>query len=170
MARDFHTQVPCLRTWDPADLVQEVFLRALVKLDQFRGDASLKTWVSTLARNHLICMARAAAYRPRAAGDEVHPPSNDNADKRLLLRSSTSDLLAWLRENPEEVECGWQVLNLMLWSHGDCNYVALALCLHTGSPWTVERVRSTVRSIRKTAKGFALCESLGIRITKDGKE
>ena len=39
---------------DAEEQLQEIFMRLLAKIDQFRGDASFKTWAHRLAVNHLI--------------------------------------------------------------------------------------------------------------------
>lgn len=36
------------------DLVQETLLKAIVKLDSFRGDASIRTWMVTILRNEMF--------------------------------------------------------------------------------------------------------------------
>ncbi len=154
---------------DREDLVQEVYLKAITKLHQFRGESTLKTWVVAVGRNTLLRMAKQAARRPRSVGD-LDPLVNSDPGRRLVLRSSTKDLLAWLRANPSEVESGWQVLNLLLWTHGNYDYVALAMCLHTRRPWTTERVRRVIRRIRQTPRGLVLCEALGLLITTDGEK
>ena len=40
------------------DLVQETFVRALEKLDTFRGDASLATWLHRILHNRAVDLAR----------------------------------------------------------------------------------------------------------------
>jgi len=158
-----HRDVASLSSWDPDDLVQEVLLRAITKLDMFEGRSSLKTWVVTLAKRHLITMARTAALKPRVSIESVSEPSCDfdlDEERRADLRSATGDLLGWLRETPDEVEHGWEVLNLLLWNHGQYSYVALAMAIHTGESWTEKRVRSVIRSIKETPRGRALCAAL----------
>ena len=142
--------------------MQEVFLRALLRLEHFSGRSSFKTWALVTARNHLMSMARAAKIRPGTLGD-AEPGAARPADpmRRMILRSGTKELLAQLRENPDQIEHGWQVLNLMLLTQGDLAYTALALTLHTGRPWTTERVRHVVDRIKRTPQGRALCSALG---------
>jgi len=80
----------------------------------------------------------------------------------MELRGTTKELLGWLRSNPSEVDRGWEVLNLLLWSHGNYNYVSIALMIHTGKPWSVRDVKKTVEKIKGTRRGLALCQALGI--------
>ena len=154
--------VEALSSWEPEDLVQEALLRALTKLDKFHGRSSLKTWVITVAKRHLLTMARAAAIRPRPGGDAVLQVGavDQDDDRREDLKESTGDLLGWLDSNPDEVKLGWEVLNLLLWNHGNYSYVALALSIHTGTGWSEQRVRAVVRRIKETPHGRALCAAL----------
>lgn len=154
---------PLRASWDADDLVQEVYTKALGQLDSFRGGSSLKTWVIALARNHLLSLSRAAAVRPRAGGDLIHEKrAIGDPAKTAELRGATEVLLRWLRENPDEVEHGYEVMLLLFRSHGDYSGVALALTLRTGRGWTVEAVRNVVRAVRNTYRGSALCEAAGL--------
>ena len=45
------------------DAVQETFLKAYKKLDQFRGNASIKTWLSAIAINCCRDMSRGSWFR-----------------------------------------------------------------------------------------------------------
>lgn len=157
-----------LRGWDHEDLVQEAYLRAMLNLDKFEG-RGFRTWVSHLVRNHLISLARAAAVRPKPGSgclvDGRPYPKDQDASHRMELRDGTKGLLQWLKSEEHEIQYGWEVLNLLLYNHGNVDYVSVAMTVHTGYAWTSERVRNVVRAIRETPKGQALCESIGI-ITK----
>lgn len=159
-----HQDVSALSSWEPEDLVQEVLLKAITKLDRFHGHSSLKTWVVSVAKRHLLTMARAAAIRPRPAGDDVASRSvaslEVDHERKDELRASTGQLLAWLDENPDEIGHGWEVLNLLLWNHGNYPYVAFAMSFHTGQGWSEQRVRAVVRKIKETPRGRALCSAL----------
>lgn len=48
---------------DAEDLLQEVFLAAYRKLDGFRGDSALGTWLYRLATNHVLDHLRSKAAR-----------------------------------------------------------------------------------------------------------
>jgi RNA polymerase sigma factor (sigma-70 family) len=157
--------IPALRSWDHEDLVQEAYLRVYMALEGFQGDSSLKTWAVGMVRNVLISQARHLALHPKPIGDAVECYSgrrSEDIGQKGVLRSETKRLLTWLKHNPDGIPQGWEVFNILLKTQGDFNYASLALSVHTGSPWTVERVRNTVRAIRATSRGQALCESLGI--------
>lgn len=154
-----------LQRWELQDLVQEVLLKAMLKLDKFRGESTLKTFVVTLARNHLLNMAHRIrlAPRPGMTGDEAESkPGYTDSVASEELRDETRALLEWLEENPTDVPWGREVLQLLLWNAGNFEYVAMAMCIKTAKPWTVARVRRTVQAIRKTPRGLALCGSIGL--------
>ena len=50
-------------TADAEDLLQEIFLSAHTKLDGFRGEAALGTWLYRLATNHCLDYLRSRAAR-----------------------------------------------------------------------------------------------------------
>jgi RNA polymerase sigma-70 factor (ECF subfamily) len=52
---------------DAEDLAQEVFIRAWQKLQTFRGEAAVATWLHRIAANLAIDAGRAARARPVAA-------------------------------------------------------------------------------------------------------
>lgn len=49
---------------DTEDLVQEAFFRAFRSLDRFRGGATFRTWVTTIAGNALTDLRRRRGRRP----------------------------------------------------------------------------------------------------------
>lgn len=132
---------------------------------------SLGHFVTRTAKNHLLSLARTASreYRPKLVEPESaegwvdrRPRGGEDSLHRAMLREETRLLLRWLAENPEEVPHGRDVLNLLLWNHGDFEYVALAMTIRTRKPWTAERVRSVVRRIKETEHGRAMCAALNL--------
>lgn len=154
-----------LKRYELEDLVQEVFLKTLVKLEKFRGDngCSLSTWTYRVARNHILDLTRATSIRPQPIGDSIlsfgTSPFITNRDtfKGYSLRKETKNLLKWLRENPDEIENGWEVLNIMLRSHGNKEYTAVAMTVHTKKPWTINDVRRVLVRIKQTGAFSELC-------------
>lgn len=56
-----------LRDWSSADdLAQDVFVTAFVKLENFRGESQVETWLLGIARNHLRNFLR--KHREEAVG------------------------------------------------------------------------------------------------------
>lgn len=65
-----------LLTHDPADaedILQQTFLRAWRARDQFRGDASARTWLLTITRNAALSMRARRGHDPLAAAAEADP-------------------------------------------------------------------------------------------------
>lgn len=179
LAGKMRRDIPLLRDLAHEDLVQECFVKALQHLPNYDSRlGSLSTWTGNLARNHLISMARRIGSRPKVNREDVErssgvqgstePSYEPDLGHRLVLRSQTRELLGWLSDCPDGIERGWEVFNLLLKTNGNWSYTANALCVHTGRPWTTERVRNVVRAIKTTPSGYSLCESLGIN--PDAKE
>src|SRR3954447_10323573 len=56
---------------DAEDLLQEIFLSAHRKLDGFRGDSALGTWLYRLATNHCLDYLRSRAARTNQVTDPL---------------------------------------------------------------------------------------------------
>jgi RNA polymerase sigma-70 factor (ECF subfamily) len=54
----------CRRREDAEDLTAEVFAAAVASIDRFRGEASVITWLISIARRKLVDAARRAGRRP----------------------------------------------------------------------------------------------------------
>ena len=52
------------------DLTGETFLRAIIAIDGFRGDASLKTWLLRIARN--LYLRRVKREKPMVSLEQLH--------------------------------------------------------------------------------------------------
>jgi RNA polymerase sigma-70 factor (ECF subfamily) len=85
---------------DAEDAVQDAFLSAYTHLDQFRGQAKMSTWLTTIVIN-------AARMKVRARPRQVHIPldqENGSQDRRPL-----SDIVPDSRPNPEELCRSWEL-------------------------------------------------------------
>lgn len=71
---------------DALDAVQEVFLRASRSLNKFRGDATPKTWLTTIARNYVIDVIR-KRQRDRwyMSGQELPELRDDSASMDIVM-------------------------------------------------------------------------------------
>lgn len=67
------------------DAVQQTLCRAVEKLDQFRGEASLFTWLCQICRN-----AIADSFRAKGAPRGVVVPFDDNEEIRTALEAISS--------------------------------------------------------------------------------
>lgn len=74
------------------DAAQEVWLEIQKRLDSFRGESKLSTWIYTIAYHVIIHHAKAErVYNTRFLADYFHGPeqeyvSTDNPDKNLWVR------------------------------------------------------------------------------------
>ena len=88
------------------DIVQQAVLRALSRLRQFRGDASFKTWITTIASNEVSQWRRrraVALMRPLQEGRDANVPDPANApDIQFQQRQETEHLHRALTRLPEK--------------------------------------------------------------------
>lgn len=101
--------------WEAEEVVQETFLRAWRGLEKFRGDASLKTWLYTIALNRakarqgsIARMRKVFATRHASAdedqpwpGDEAPDPSASPEEQAVALEQRAR-LRKAIRNLPEE--------------------------------------------------------------------
>jgi RNA polymerase sigma-70 factor, ECF subfamily len=80
---------------DAEDAVQDAMLAAYKNLGQFRGQAQISTWLTTIVTNAALMKLR---RRPRNADVSLDEPIGDDGEYAI------SDLLADRRPNPER-EC-----------------------------------------------------------------
>jgi RNA polymerase sigma-70 factor (ECF subfamily) len=91
-------------TADAEDLLQEIFLTAHRKLEGFRGDSSLGTWLYRLATNHCLDFLRSRAARAGQITDALDddPTIADAGSKGLAEQTVTKmDLERALARLPE---------------------------------------------------------------------
>ena len=101
--------------WEAEEVVQETFLRAWRGLESFRGDASLKTWLYTIALNRArarqgtLARMRKVFASPRASaeddrpwpGEEAPDPSASPEEQAVALEQRVR-LRKAIRNLPEE--------------------------------------------------------------------
>src|SRR5688500_350053 len=91
-------------TADAEDLLQEIFLTAHRKLDGFRGESSLGTWLYRLATNQCLDYLRSRAARAGQVTDTLDDdPTLDDAGSRNLAEQTVTkmDLERALARLPE---------------------------------------------------------------------
>lgn len=143
---------------DAADAVQDAFLSALRKLDQFRGDALFTTWLHRVAVNACYDILRKRARQPmlHLADDPDAPsreegiPAPDHADEV----AGTSDAAAALALVPEEFRVA-----LVLADVQDMAYEQIAKVLDV----PIGTVKSRVHRGR-----LALARAMGIEAREPG--
>ena len=84
---EFQNTIPQLKSYilrttasveDTEDIVQNTFLKASAKLDFFRGDSSLKTWIFAIASNLTKDNLRAKKRWPETVTDICREKALDN--------------------------------------------------------------------------------------------
>lgn len=82
-------QLHCYRivgsTQDAEDLVQETLLAAWRGLDQFKGSASIRTWLYRIATNRSLDALRASARRPQQLEPLTDPPTPSRLAEPIWL-------------------------------------------------------------------------------------
>jgi len=83
------------------ELVQEIYFAIWRALPSFRGQASLKTFVATIATNRAVSHVARAVRTPRTVELDEQMPSPDEDPERLLFeRDRRESLLAAMRTLP----------------------------------------------------------------------
>ena len=87
---------------DVEDVVQDVFVSAFTGLKTFRGQCRLRTWLFTITvnkcRRHRY--RRGFHLREVTMGDEVEPPSAENADTRAMSTETFAQVQQAVRALP----------------------------------------------------------------------
>lgn len=87
-----------------ADVAQDTFLKAFRALESFRGDASFRTWLLSIAYNEAKGALRSRARRSEAPLEAAGPVSWDGPDPeaRALTAREAARARAFLEELPEK--------------------------------------------------------------------
>ena len=84
------------------DVTQETFFRALQRLNDFRGDCSLTTWLCRIARNqYLNQVSRQSRIREIT---KQHPPdtiTDSSAETELIRKEQASEIITALQRLDE---------------------------------------------------------------------
>lgn len=100
--------------WEAEEVVQETFLRAWRGLEKFRGDASLKTWLYTIALNRArarqgtLARMRKVFASPRSSEDDQPWPGDEPPDlsaspeEQAVALEQRASLRKAIRNLPEE--------------------------------------------------------------------
>jgi RNA polymerase sigma-70 factor (ECF subfamily) len=78
---------------DVEDVVQETFVRAFQKLESFRGDSALRTWLCTIARNLVRDRARSLKFERRHVEIEEHHAATEHDPLDSAMAGETEERL-----------------------------------------------------------------------------
>ncbi len=136
-----------LGSYDEAeDVVQETFLRAWHKRDQFAGRATFRAWLYRIATN---CCFDHLSRQPEigtldAGSDQVPEPSTPGADAAVITRETLELAFLTALQHLPPKQCAVLVLRDVLgWSAKECADV-LAISLASANS-ALQRARSTMK-------------------------
>jgi RNA polymerase sigma-70 factor, ECF subfamily len=135
-------------TADAEDLLQEIFLSAHRKLDSFRGEAALGTWLYRLATNHCLDYLRSRAARTNQVTDALEDEAGlfEPAGRTLADQTVTKmDLERALARLPEGCRAAFVLHDVQGLEHRE---VAEALGIAEGtSKSQVHKARLRLRAL-----------------------
>src|SRR6476660_9620913 len=135
-------------TADAEDLLQEIFLSAHRKLESFRGEAALGTWLYRLATNHCLDYLRSRAARTNQVTDALEDDAGavEPGGRTLAEQTVTKmDLERALAMLPEGCRAAFVLHDVQGLEHGE---VAQALGIAEGtSKSQVHKARLRLRSL-----------------------
>lgn len=133
---------------DAEDLLQEIFLSAHRKLEGFRGESALGTWLYRLATNHCLDHLRSRAARMNQVTDALDDePSQANVGSRGLAEQTVTkmDLERALARLPEGCRAAFVLHDVEGLEHRE---VAEALGIAEGtSKSQVHKARQRLRAL-----------------------
>lgn len=137
------------RRYDLADdIAQEVFLKAYVTANTFRGDASIKTWLLSITRNTSINYIRTAFMRKVTLMEWVYSREvSASAEQDAMANSLSSDIWQAVLELPIKMR---EVLILHAKYEMTTKEIATMLMLSEGTVKSrLSRARSRMSVYRK---------------------
>lgn len=133
---------------DAEDLLQEVFLSAHRKLDGFRGDSALGTWLYRLATNHCLDYLRSRAAKAGQLTETIddEPPLGDASSRAIAERTvARMDLERAIAQLPEGCRAAFLLHDVEGLEHQE---VAAALGIAEGtSKSQVHKARLKLRAL-----------------------
>ena len=140
------------------DAAQEAFISAYRRLGSFRGDASFKTWLLTIAWNHannrrgrLTRWITRFAEDARGHTDDV-PSSDPSPEQSAIDAELRRDIAAEIRALPPKLRDA-----LLLAQSGEYAYGEIAAMLGTATgtvKWRVSEARRVIKT-RLRERGYA---------------
>jgi len=151
----FRAALSALRNREDAeDVTQETFITAYRKLDSFRGESRLRTWLSRIAWNRSMDHRRRGRFRSFLHLDEpdaVELPSLEADPERATLAASAhARVRREIDRLPENLRD-----TLLLASAGDLDYASIAEMLGVREGTVKSRVFEARAILRSTLQGAA---------------
>ena len=150
--REYFTIVYCYilsLSRDPSvaeDITQETFFRAMKKLDEFRGDSSVETWLIQIAKRLYYNYADKTSRRERISetefGQKTEPISMEEGFIRKEYSQRIHRILHDMKEPYKEV--------FMLRVFGELSFKEIGDLFHKGDAWarvTYHRAGKMIREV-----------------------
>jgi len=117
---------------DAEDLAQEAFVRLVEHVADFRGEASLKTYLFKIAHNLALNHLASAAHRYEVQPEEMpdRPASDDGPEQELAVSEEAARVRALLPGLPPQQRA---VVILRVWQDLSFREIASALALAEGT-------------------------------------
>lgn len=132
---------------DADDLVQETLLKAMTSLESFRGEASLRTWLTTIMVNIHRSERRRAAHRDRYLASQ--PREEPAAPAQQEQRVEVAETLAALRDLPED-----QRLAIAAVVGGEMSYAEASKALGVKLGTLMSRISRGRAALRRATEGI----------------
>ncbi|OLR56904.1 hypothetical protein BHK98_01985 [Hornefia porci] len=85
------------------DLTQEVFIKMVVAISKYRPQSKFKSWLFTIASNHLKNYYRSRSRHPEPAELEENIPASFDEAEEIAVRNDIRDALLELPREQKEV-------------------------------------------------------------------
>ena len=128
------------------DITQETFFRAMKKLDEFRGDSSVETWLCQIAKRLYFNYADKTARRRQIdEADQERRPDEESIENALIRKEYSARIhriLHDLKEPYKEV--------FMLRVFGELSFKDIGDVFQKGDAWarvTYHRARNMIREV-----------------------
>jgi RNA polymerase sigma-70 factor, ECF subfamily len=108
---------------DAEDVAQESWLQAFRHLEEFRGTATVKTWLIAITRNHALSYHRAARRRLARDADfgRIVPAEGRSPEEEVLQNERRDQLAQHIARLPRRLR-----IPLGLWHSGNYSYPQIA--------------------------------------------
>ncbi len=116
--REYHTKLHSFiqsRVGDPStaeDILQEVFLRIISKIDTLKDDSKINSWMYQIARNAIIDHYRASKTMEELPGSLAIPESEFGQEARQEIEGRLQTMVKRLPENYREAVTLSEIENL----------------------------------------------------------
>lgn len=131
---------------DVADICQQVFIQVFSKAEQFRGDASFKTWLFQIAINRCRDFHRSKQRHPvdLVAPEELHAKTKDMAYEDKYIDGEKRMLNDAIRKLPEK-----QRQTLYLHMYQECSFSEVATIMNCPQGTAKANYHHAIKALRK---------------------